>query len=79
MVIAASHDVQFTTTMSPTLLRAEIIIIKIYIYINKKRKIIIIIIEDTRETTFLSQRISINSVALQRENAVSFHNTMVRE
>jgi len=64
MVIAASHDVQFTTTMSPTLLRAEIIII---------------IIEDTRETTFLSQRISINSVALQRENAVSFHNTMVRE
>jgi len=78
MVIAASHDVQFTTTMSPTLLRAEIIIIKKYIK-NKKRKIIIIIIEDTRETTFLSQRISINSVALQRENAVSFHNTMVRE
>ena len=32
------------------------------------------IIEDTRETTFLFQRLS---VALQRGNAVSFHNTMV--
>ena len=30
--------------------------------------------EDTRETTFLFQRLSI---ALQRGNAVSFHNTMV--
>jgi len=32
--------------------------------------------EDTRETTFLFQRFS---VALQRGNAVSFHNTMVTE
>jgi len=32
------------------------------------------ITEDTRETTFLFQRLSI---ALQRRNAVSFHNTMV--
>ena len=30
------------------------------------------IMEDTRETTFLFQRLSI---ALQRGNAVSFHNT----
>jgi len=34
------------------------------------------ITEDTRETTFLFQRFS---VALQRGNAVSFHNTMVTE
>ena len=34
------------------------------------------ITEDTRETTFLFRRLS---VALQRENAVSFHNTMVTE
>ena len=34
------------------------------------------ITEDTRETTFLSQRFS---VALQRGNAVSFHNTVVTE
>ena len=34
------------------------------------------ITEDTRETTFLFQRLSI---ALQRGNAVSFHNTMVTE
>jgi len=34
------------------------------------------ITEDTRETTFLSQRFS---MALQRGNAVSFHNTMVTE
>ena len=34
------------------------------------------ITEDTRETTFLFQRLSI---ALQRINAVSFHNTMVTE
>jgi len=32
--------------------------------------------EDTRETTFLFQRFS---MALQRGNAVSFHNTMVTE
>jgi len=32
------------------------------------------ITEDTRETTFLLQRFS---MALQRGNAVSFHNTMV--
>jgi len=32
--------------------------------------------EDTRETTFLFQRLS---MALQRGNAVSFHNTMVTE
>ena len=32
------------------------------------------ITEDTRETTFLFQRLS---MALQRGNAVSFHNTMV--
>jgi len=31
------------------------------------------ITEDTRETTFLFQRLS---MALQRGNAVSFHNTM---
>ena len=34
------------------------------------------ITEDTRETTFLFQRLS---MALQRGNAVSFHNTMVTE
>jgi len=34
------------------------------------------ITEDTRETTYLFQRLSI---ALQRGNAVSFHNTMVTE
>jgi len=34
------------------------------------------ITEDTRETTFLSQCLS---MALQRGNAVSFHNTMVTE
>ena len=34
------------------------------------------ITEDTRETTFLFQCFS---VALQRGNAVSFHNTMVTE
>jgi len=34
------------------------------------------IAEDTSETTFLFQRLSI---ALQRGNAVSFHNTMVTE
>ena len=34
------------------------------------------ITEDTRETTFLFQRLS---MALQRVNAVSFHNTMVTE
>jgi len=34
------------------------------------------ITEDTRETTFLFQRLSI---ALRRGNAVSFHNTMVIE
>ena len=34
------------------------------------------IVEDTRETTFFFQRLS---VALQRGNAVSFHNTMVTE
>jgi len=34
------------------------------------------ITEDTRETTFLVQRLSI---ALQRGNAVSFNNTMVIE
>jgi len=34
------------------------------------------ITEDTRETTFLFQRFS---TALQRGNAVSFHNTMVTE
>jgi len=34
------------------------------------------ITEDTRETTFLFQRLS---MAPQRGNAVSFHNTMVTE
>jgi len=34
------------------------------------------ITEDTRETTFLFQRLSIT---LQKGNAVSFHNTMVTE
>jgi len=34
------------------------------------------ITEDTRETTFLFQRLS---MALQRGNAVYFHNTMVTE
>jgi len=34
------------------------------------------ITEDTRETTFLFQRLS---MALQRGNVVSFHNTMVTE
>jgi len=34
------------------------------------------ITEDTRETTFLFQSLS---MALQRENEVSFHNTMVTE
>jgi len=34
------------------------------------------ITEDTRETKFLFQRLS---MALQRRNAVSFHNTMVTE
>jgi len=34
------------------------------------------ITEDTRETTFLFRRLS---MALQTENAVSFHNTMVTE
>jgi len=34
------------------------------------------ITEDTQETTFLFQRLS---MALQRGNAVSFHNTMVTE
>ena len=35
-----------------------------------------IITEDTRETMFLFQRLS---MALQRRNAVSFHNTMVTQ
>jgi len=34
------------------------------------------ITEDNRETTFLFQRLS---MALQRRNAVSFHNTMIKE
>jgi len=34
------------------------------------------ITEDSRETTFFFQRLS---MALQRGNAVSFHNTMVTE
>jgi len=34
------------------------------------------ITEDTRKTTFLFQRLS---MAIQRGNAVSFHNTMVTE
>jgi len=34
------------------------------------------IIEDTKEATFLFQRLS---MALQRGNAVSFHNIMVTE
>jgi len=34
------------------------------------------ITEDTRETTFLFQRLS---MALRRGNAVSFHNTMITE
>jgi len=37
---------------------------------------ITIITEETKETTFLFQRLSI---ALQSGNAVSFHNTMVTE
>ena len=37
---------------------------------------IITITEDTRETTFLFQHFS---MALQRGNAVTFHNTMVTE
>ena len=37
---------------------------------------ITIITEDTRETTFLFQRLS---MTLQRGNAVSFHNTVVTE
>jgi len=37
---------------------------------------IITVTEDTRETTFLFQRLSI---ALQRGNAVSFQNTMITE
>ena len=37
---------------------------------------IITITEDTRETTFLFQRLS---MALQTGNAVSLHNTMVTE
>ena len=40
------------------------------------RRRIITITEDTRETTFLFQRFS---MALQRGNAISFHNTMVTE
>jgi len=36
------------------------------------------ITEDTRETTFLFQRLSL-TMALQRGNAVSFHNNMVTE
>jgi len=39
-------------------------------------KCITTITEDTRETTFLFQCLS---MALQRGNAVSFHNTMVTE
>ena len=39
-------------------------------------RLITTITEDTRETTFLFQRLSMD---LQRENAVSFHNTMVTE
>jgi len=37
------------------------------------------ITEDTRETTFLFQRLSMAMMALQRGNAVSFRNTMVTE
>jgi len=47
----------------------------LYIVIITGRRITTIT-EDTRETTFLFQRFS---VALQRGNAVSFHNTMVTE
>jgi len=36
------------------------------------------ITEDTRETTFLFQRLSL-TMALQRGNAVSFYNNMVTE
>ena len=43
---------------------------------NKIGRRITTITEDTRETTFLFQRLS---MALQRGNAVSFHNTMVTE
>jgi len=42
----------------------------------KNGKRITTITEDTRETTFLFQRLS---MALQRGNAVSFHNTVVTE
>jgi len=47
------------------------LIIIIIIIINDNNKT-----EDTRETTFLSQHLS---MALQRGIAVSFHNTMVTE
>ena len=41
-----------------------------------RRRPITTIAEDTRETTFLFKRLS---MALQRGNAVSIHNTMVTE
>jgi len=48
-------------------------VIIIIIIINNS---ITTITENTRETTFLFQRFS---MAMQRGNAVSFHNTMVTE
>ena len=44
--------------------------------LNNNRRRVTTITEDTRETTFLFQRLS---VALRRGNAVSFHDTMVTE
>jgi len=39
-------------------------------------RLVTTVIEDTRKTSFLFQRLS---MAVQRGNAVSFHNTMVIE
>jgi len=44
--------------------------------VQKIRRRITVIIEDSRETTFLFQRLSI---ALLQGNAVSFQNTMTTE
>jgi len=52
------------------------IIIIIIIMTQETGRRITVVTEDTRETEFLSQRLS---MALQRGNAVSFQNTMITE
>jgi len=66
-------DVFYLSTTTTTTTTTPIIIIELTQEIGRR---ITTITEDNRETTFLFQRLS---MALQRGNAVSFHNTMATE